>query len=156
LDIEALAKAIHALYVEAAKARGETPATNPACRPWDELSEDLRQANRAQAADIPTKLRMLGYELTADRGLAPAEIKISEERVERVAIYEHERWMAERRRQGWTYAKIRDNARKLHPLLVAWDQLPEREREKDRATVRALPGLVETAGFRVRRIAEAT
>ena len=46
LDIEELAKAIHALYCEEAKGRGETPDTNPSCRPWNELSEDLREANR--------------------------------------------------------------------------------------------------------------
>ena len=97
---------------------------------------------------------MLGYELTSGHGLAPVEIGVLEEPAEPAAIHEHERWMTERRRQGWTYAPIRDNARKQHPLLVEWDQLPEKEKEKDRATARALPRLVEKAGFRVRRIAE--
>jgi hypothetical protein len=38
-----------------------------------------------------------------------------------------------------------------HPLLVPWEQLSEEEREKDRDTIRELPGIVELAGFRVQR-----
>lgn len=59
--------------------------------------------------------------------------------------------MAERRRSGWTFTTVRDNARKHHPLLVPWDQLPENELEKDRVTIRMLPWLIAKAGFGVRR-----
>ena len=60
--------------------------------------------------------------------------------------------MAERQRNGWTHGAVRDNARKIHPLLVEWSALPEVEKDKDRAAVRNLPGLVEKAGFRVRKL----
>lgn len=153
LDIEALAKAAHELYCEDARGRDETPATNSALRIWEDLSEDLRDSNRALAADIPNKLRMLGYELAPTKGLPPSDIALPPERVEEVAIHEHGRWMRERQRQDWTYAPTRDDARKQHPLLVEWKDLPDLNREKDRQTVRTLPRLVEMAGFRVRRIA---
>ena len=154
LDIEELAKAIHELFCEEARKRNETPETNSMLRPWDELSENMRDANREQGADIPTKLRMLGYELTHRSGLKPTEMVLEPDRVEDVAKHEHVRWMAERQRNGWSYGEVRDNARKQHPLFVDWERLSEVERNKDRDTVRNLPALLVRAGFRVRKIGE--
>ncbi len=150
--IETLAKAAHAAYIAESKARGETLATNSAMRPWDDLSEDLREANRGQVADIPNKLRVLGWELAAGDGVRAADIAITDAQLEEMATREHDRWMAERKQHDWTWAPVRDNSRKHHPLLVPWDQLSEVEKEKDRDTIRNLPKLVEKAGFRVRRI----
>jgi class 3 adenylate cyclase/tetratricopeptide (TPR) repeat protein len=155
-ELEGLAKAAHAAYCEGARARGETPATNTSLRAWEELSEDLRESNRAQVADIPNKLRLLGYELAPSHGMLPSEMVITDAHVEHLANLEHIRWMDERRRQGWTYGSPRDNARMRHPLMVPWDQLEDVHKEKDRDTIRNLPGLVEKAGFRVRRIHEPT
>ncbi len=107
---------------------------------------------RAVVGDIPNKLRHLGYELAPSYGQRPSEIAISDADIEQLAIREHDRWMAERRRSGWTYAATRDNARKHHPLLVPWENLSDEEKEKDRDPIRNLPKLVERAGFRVRRI----
>lgn len=152
LDIEELAKAIHELYCEEEHSRGQTLQTNSMLRSWDELPEDMRDANRAQAADIPSKLRMLGYELAHRQGVKPAEMYVDPERAEAVAKHEHDRWVNERLRSGWTYGNPRDNARKQHPLLVDWDQLPEEAKDKDRDTVRNLPALIERAGFRLRKI----
>ena len=149
--IDELAQAIHADYVEAAVKRGEQPpGSNGALRLWADLAADLRQANYAQAADIPNKLRVLGYELAPGHGLQPSEIAMAPEQIEAMAIHEHDRWAQDRQRQGWTYGPVRDNARKFHPLLVPWEALDEVEREKDRVTVRNVPWLVEKAGFRVR------
>lgn len=152
LDIEELARAIHDLYCEEAQSRGKTLETNSMLRRWDELPEDMRDANRAQAADIPNKLHMLGYELAHRQGVKPSEMRLDPERAEAVAKHEHDRWVNERLRSGWTYGNPRDNARKQHPLLVDWDQLPEKEKDKDRDTVSYLPALIERAGFQVRKI----
>jgi class 3 adenylate cyclase/tetratricopeptide (TPR) repeat protein len=152
LDIEELAKAIHELYCAKSKAKGQSPETNSAMRPWEELPEDLRDSNRAQAADIPNKLNRLGYELAPSHGLVPAKLQLAVGDVEDLAIREHDRWMNERRRNGWTYGTVRDNSRKHHPLLVPWDQLAEEERDKDRDAVRNLPLLIEKAGFRLRKL----
>ena len=154
--VEELAQAIHEDYVEAAVRRGEQPpGANGALRPWAELAPDLRQANYAQAADIPNKLRVLGYELAPGHGLQPSEVTATPEQIEAMAIHEHDRWAQDRQRQGWTYGPVRDNARKHHPLLVPWEALDEIEREKDRVTVHNVPWLVEKAGFRVRRLGAA-
>jgi hypothetical protein len=150
--IEELARAAHQGYCAESKARGDTPTTNNALRPWEELPEDLRDANRAQVADIPNKLHMIGYELAPSHGLRPSEINLTDAQVEELAIREHDRWMNDRFIHGWTYSPRRDNARKYHPLLVSWDKLSEPEKEKDRDTIRNLPRLIERAGFRVRKV----
>lgn len=150
--IEALAKAAHEDYCEKARARRETPETNPALRPWDQLNEDLRDANRAQVSDIPNKLRLIHLELTPWGGMHGSEIAFTAEQLESLAEGEHQRWMEERKAAGWTYAGSRDNARKYHPLLVPWDRLPESEKEKDRDSVRAIPKLIEKAEFHVKPI----
>jgi len=153
LPIEELARAAHALYCEEQARLGNTRTENPALRPWEELSEDLRAANVSQVADIPHKLYQLGYELAPGSGLAPSQVVITPEQLESLARREHYRWMVERQRQGWTYGSPRDDARKHHPCLVPWEALPEAEKQKDRDTVRHVPLLISKAGFQVRRTA---
>jgi class 3 adenylate cyclase len=154
LAMEELAMAAHALYCEQLIRGGVTPGQAPSIRPWAELSEDFRHANRVQVADIPNKLYELGYELAPSHGFAPSEIKITSHQLEELAIREHDRWLAERTRQGWSYGPVRDNARKQHPCLIPWADLPEGEKQKDRDTVINLPELIEKAGFRVRKIVQ--
>jgi class 3 adenylate cyclase len=152
--IERLAQAAHESYYAEALKRGETPQTNSSLREWDKLPTDLKDANRAQVADIPVKLRMIGYELAPGHGLRASRMPITSEQTEILAMHEHERWMADRIRHGWTYAPKRDNETKKHPCLVEWAKLSDVEKEKDRAAVRNMPLLIEQAGFRVRRIPE--
>lgn len=148
--IEALARAAHNLYCDEARARGETSTTNVVLSPWEELREDYREANRAQVADIPNALNVLGFELVHGAGMRASNILITDAQVEQLAMRQHERFVQERMSQDWTFASVRDNATKKHPLLVPWEQLNEIEKEKDRDTVRNVPKLIALAGFRVR------
>lgn len=153
LAIDDLARAAHALYCEEQDRLGKTAADNPMLRSWAELSEDIRDANRSQVLDIPNKLYQLGYELAPSSGLAPSQIVISPEQLEMLSRREHDRWMAERQRHGWTYGDPRDDARKHHPSVVPWESLSEAEKQKDRDTVNNIPLLISKAGFQIRRVA---
>ena len=53
---------------------------------------------------------------------------------EQLAQNVHEVWSAGRIAEGWQWGEQRDDARKLHPCLVPFDQLPESEKEYDRNT----------------------
>ena len=64
------------------------------------------------------------------------------------AVDDGKRWMADRRRNGWTYGTPRDNTLKKHPCMVKWEELNETEREKDRDAVRNMPRLIEQAGLK--------
>jgi class 3 adenylate cyclase len=151
--IEELAKAAHRDYCKQAVARGESLQTNAMMLPWDKLPLDIQDANRAQVLDIPNKLEFLGYEIARFGGLNPSEISISDGQLEELAVREHDRWMNERRSQGWTYAPVRDNSRKLHPMLVPWDDLTDTEKQKDRDAVLNMSMLLALADLKLRKIA---
>jgi RyR domain len=44
---------------------------------------------------------------------------------------QHDQWMEEKLASGWTHGPVKDGAKKTHPLLVPYKQLPEVERRKD-------------------------
>lgn len=131
-QLDHLAEASHEAYRQSQLKSGVTPKGNPSLLPWKELPEDLKAANRVLADHLEIKRRTL-----AALGTHPAAGTPAPDHLELLAQMEHNRWCAERRLAGWTFAAMRDNQRRLHPSLVPWDQLTERERQKDREAVRA-------------------
>jgi hypothetical protein len=152
---EKLAKAIHAEYLMDQIRRGETPEGNPAMVPWDDLPEDLKESNRRQADHDRVKLRTIGCvaDPPAADGREPAGFL--DEEVERMAVMEHDRWVAERRFEGWTYAEGDKSIElKTTPYLVPWGELSEEVRGYDRNTVEALPKRFAEAGLVIYRRTE--
>lgn len=106
--------------------------------PWEDLSEDAKNANRAQADHIIYKLAALGKNLHSIGNL-----NFTDEETEILAKTEHERWNAHRYLNGWDFGEKRDDLLKLHPSLVPWEKLPESEKQKDRDTILRLPKILE-------------
>jgi hypothetical protein len=53
----------------------------------------------------------------------------------------HASWMAHKLADGWTYGPVKDPAKKEHPCMVPFDELPVEQQAKDyifRAVVHAL------------------
>ncbi|MGB3716159.1 MAG: RyR domain-containing protein, partial [Candidatus Promineifilaceae bacterium] len=72
------------------------------------------------------------------------------EEIELMAELEHERWREDQSLKGWTYGPgSKDPKKKTHPALLPWQDLPEEEKEKNRASTRESPGLLARAGFQV-------
>jgi len=57
-----------------------------------------------------------------------------EQLTELLAENTHEIWAEQRLQEGWCFGPTRDDARKLHPCLVPYNELPESEKEYDRKT----------------------
>lgn len=72
-----------------------------------------------------------------------------EELVEQMAKNVHEVWAQTRMEQGWTYGEQRDDAKKQHPCLVAYEELPEEEKEYDRNTAVGTLKLIRKLGFNI-------
>jgi ryanodine receptor 2 len=72
--------------------------------------------------------------------------------LEAMAKNVHETWAQERIRQGWSYGEQRDDVRKLHPCLVAYEELPEAEKDFDRNTSVETLKLILKLGFRVTKL----
>lgn len=142
---EQLARSIHEDYV----ARGGSGGYQ---RPWDDLTDVERESSRSAADAIVARLAAIGVELEPLRRWGGVEAgELSDDEVERMAADEHERWRAERAAAGWTWGATRDDQRKLNPLLVAWEELPEDARQQNRQSTAALPRMLARAGFEITR-----
>ena len=78
-------------------------------------------------------------------------VTFTDAEIEELARLEHQRWSREREADGWTYGPQRDNARKIHPDLVPYDQLSESAKDKDRRAVVRIPALAALIGLVVVR-----
>jgi voltage-gated potassium channel Kch len=149
---EILSRAVHEDYLRRRRVEAGVNASDPALLPWDQLLPDLQESNRSQAAHIGVKLQTIGCDLVpASEQAAPFEFTAEE--VDRLARMEHDRWVAERRRSGWTLGDHRDPERRTSPDLVPWEQLSEPTQAKDREAVERIPEVVGLVGFRVVRLA---
>ena len=54
--------------------------------------------------------------------------------IEALAENVHDTWAKGRMDDGWTYGPVRDDAKKQHPCLVPYADLPESEKAYDRDT----------------------
>jgi ryanodine receptor 2 len=55
----------------------------------------------------------------------------------------HDIWAVQRLKEGWKYGRHRNDAAKEHPCLVAYEDLPETEKEYDRlAAMQTLKSIV--------------
>lgn len=149
--VEEIAQRIHGAYREN---RGTGGGDLPANRPWVELSEPQRALNRQQCRQNLVRIAQLGLRvLDGDGDTADADVvhKFDEVVVERLARDEHDRWSRQRHAQGYRWGSDRcdDCSPKTHPDLMAWEDLEEGVRDKDREPIRQIiPGL-ESVGLRV-------
>jgi hypothetical protein len=149
---EILAHAIHEEYVRHMKEQGFTPQTNPSMVPWEELSESLKESNRAQAEHIRVKLETIGCDIALSTDWDAPLFEFLPKEVELLAEMEHGRWIEERLSKGWKYNPTRDDKAKTHPYLVPWNELPDNEKDKDRELVRHLPTFLVKVRFQVYRM----
>ena len=148
--MEELAKKIHARFREQIK--GNADKNPESDKPWDELSPDLKASNRAAAARIVGILAAVGLECVPGKPSKEETRKASEvleQHLEMLAEMEHDGWMDEKRKQGWTYGATRDNANLKHPLMIPYGDLPEIEKNKDRDSIRQYPRTLEKEGYKI-------
>jgi hypothetical protein len=154
--LEKLAEATHDVFCEGQRERGykygpktdEKLMTHVALVPYAKLPEQMKEQNRRNVRDIPVKLAVAGYIMIPARSNEPP-FNFPGEALERLSEAEHERWMRSMVDDGWSHAPETDRAKKLHKLLIPWDELPEEEREKDRDLVRGIPEVLARAGYTI-------
>ena len=69
---------------------------------------------------------------------------------EQLAQNAHDLWAAQRLAQGWRHGPQRDDAKKLHPCLVPYDQLPDGEKEYDRIAALGTLKAILKLGYQIR------
>ena len=150
---EILARALHEEYINQQQQLGQTLETNPTMVPWDDLPEPLKESNRRQVDHIRDKLSAIGADITALSGWGDALFEFTPDEVELMARMEHERWMEERRQEGWIYRPgPKDMVKKTHPDMMAWEQLPASSQTWNRTTTREMPKFLARTGFQIYRL----
>ena len=78
----------------------------------------------------------------------PVEI---DDLIERLSEHNHNVWSRGRLDAGWSLGPQRDDAKKQHPCLVPYDELPESEKEVDRHTATEVLKAIVALGFRIEK-----
>ncbi len=147
---EGLARSIHERYVANRLAAGDTPEKNSSLLQWSELPEALKDSNRSQAEGMIAALNACSLWTAPRSDWSSAPAPLPEEKIERLAQLEHERWANDLRLHGWTYGSGAKNpGRRTHPSLVEWSELPASEREKDLEAVKEWPALLAGVGLQI-------
>lgn len=115
---------LHHDYVK--RERQKDPFWDRLSADWRYLDEGYRESNRLQAANM--ELNRLTWQACPmdQRGKL----------LEKLTQAEHMRWMADKVMHGWRWSgsldpTSRDDKRRLHHLLVPFDQLAKEEKNKD-------------------------
>lgn len=81
-------------------------------------------------------------------------VKLPEELLElteKIAEQVHDVWSQGRIAEGWTYGEERNDQKKTHPCLVPYSELPDSEKEYDRATAFATLKLIVALGYKIEK-----
>lgn len=150
-NIEKLAIAIHEDYNQKQLARYPNhPLDYPS---FERLPDDMKYSNMRQAYDIAGKLDTIGCAIVSESAEGEAVLSFDTDTVEFLAAREHEAWIDERVRNGWSYGAVKDTERKVSPYLVPFDELDETVKENDRDTIRNIPNLLGMIGMKaIKRI----
>jgi serine phosphatase RsbU (regulator of sigma subunit) len=156
--IRKLARTIHSRYLQDIRNRNIAGEQTTAGYPGDKgnlhllefenLPEDIIFSNLDNAFHIPTKLLAIGYKIRpVQKGHQPITLHLDEEQTETMAYIEHLRWSWDKRLNGWIFGNTKDHEKKVHPGLIPYNDLPDHEKEKDRALVRLIPSLLQDIGY---------
>ncbi len=122
-------------------------------KPFEQLNENEKEQNRLAVRDIPAKLACAGYVMIPARSNEmPFEFPEDRQDLERLAELEHERWLHAKLEAGWHHEEKTDKSRKVHEAMLPWADLPDSQKEKDRALVRCIPKILAGAGYTVAKL----
>lgn len=123
-------------------------------RDWDELAPELKESTRAQADDIPRKLRAMNCFMLNDKTRGPPLVPVpqfSEGELDILSEMEHERFNAERLQRQWRMGP-RNSKQRTTPFLVPWRDLTQEWKDVDRVMVECVPAILERAGWKIYRM----
>ncbi|MGE0225152.1 MAG: RyR domain-containing protein [Acetobacteraceae bacterium] len=148
--IETIAAAVHQTWRALSDSQGGWMHAR-LNKPYADLPEPDKEDNRAAARRMTNILTLAGLTIAREgQALEDHDVRDRLERnIERLAEAEHDEWMAHRQRNGWRFDPTRCDAKKHHPLLIPYADLPEKEKDKDRANVRHYPDFAKSAGYRI-------
>jgi len=152
---ELLARDLHAAYLKGLDNQMVEGGGDMALAAWEDLPEDTKESNRKQADRIGVILEEHGYHIAPLTDWKAAYLVFDEnepegvDEVEAMARMEHELWCQGMLADDWQYGPVRSKEQKTHPDLEPWDDLPAKEKEKNKKFIRDLPKVLARAGFQI-------
>ena len=114
-----------------------------------DLPDDRKYENMRAAMQLPQMLAYVGYQLLPADSEGEAVTELPAEIIEPLAAMEHERWMENKKRNGWVLGAVKDEAKRTTPFMVPYEQLEDAVKELDRDPMRNIPDLVAQVGLKV-------
>ena len=145
---EKIRETIHKRWYERELAKGKK-SVKETLKEWDDLPDEAKNSNLRQAADIPRKLRELGYTMIPNTDPDAPAFKFDPDEIEKMAEMEHERWNEEKLLTGWTYGKIRNDKLYIHDCLLPWHKLSKEIKDYDYDAVEDIPIILKSVGLEV-------
>jgi hypothetical protein len=156
-NLRRVAAAIHEGYRTVVAGEPPNPDFN---RDFEKLDAWGQATNIAAAAWLPEVLAFAGLRLTSEHPAQPDQTDVIQAQIEYhlevLAEAEHDLWMQFLAHNDWRPFQSRDNERLLYDRLVRYADLPEDEKNKDRATVRAYPDMARLARYQIAFIGDGT
>ena len=142
------ARAVHQQYLDGMRtARGEAFGSAPAEVEWERLPETFQDDNRNVADQMDYALASVF--MMAEPGEGGAVFDRDETEV--LSGIAHARWMAAKGIAGWKPGPQRDDRNMIHPDMIAYVELDEPAKQKDRDVVDAIPEMAALAGESLKR-----
>ncbi|MFA6930814.1 MAG: NAD-binding protein [Lentisphaeria bacterium] len=143
--LDRMALAVHQAYLDA-----NNPEEKPTHQSWEKLNWNTKQSNRLAVDHIRVKLRTIGLDCTEGVPGDPALfVKRVGKHQEELGRLEHCRWMTAKQLANWTVGEKTDYKEKIHACLVKWEQLPEKEKQKDYSQILAIPDILRAGGYSI-------
>lgn len=122
---------------------------------WSNMNDYFKDENRYAARHLPIKLRSLGLEaVPIDDPREAVDFKEILPRSEQLlAQLEHNRWLARKLVNGYIHGKklerkLRDRL-KIHVDIRPWEELSEKDREKDLVVLRNIENMLREIGKKI-------
>lgn len=119
--------------------------------PWESLDETTRDGTWSLVSRNLCNLQQTGFEIRRSKSRDASESELTAADIEFLAEAEHDGWCRERIALGWRYGPLRDNAARLHPVLISWSALAEDDRNKERTLFRDVARAFCNSGYEIRR-----
>jgi len=149
--IERLARLLHDRYIQDSKKKGDTLETNKALVEFDNLSQDLKDANFSSVRMIPDKLNLIGYKIRRlQQGEEQNVVTLNPKQIEIIAKEEHDRWVLQKIMQGWVYSEGEKNYdKKTSPYIVQWGELSSDIQDNDLNPASRIPEMLKEVGYEI-------
>ena len=100
----------------------------------EEQDENIKLYNTYEYYRKSSMSEVLYSELRKSLGI---ELNDDQETKDLISDYEHRRWNAYMRTEGYVYNATRDDIAKTHPSLIVFDDLSQAEKDKDTEVLKA-------------------